>query len=102
MKERRSGVRYPLILPVIVRGIPRVKGVESRLGWTRNISPQGVYFVFPQRLAVGTKFNLSILFPKVSINGRARVVRAEGKKKTYGKPVGIAARIENSKIVRTK
>ena len=102
MKERRSGFRYSLILPVIVRSLPQVKGAESRLGWTRNISPQGVYFVFQRRLAVGAKFNLSILSPEVSITGRARVVRVEGKKKNGGKLLGIAARMEKPKIVRTK
>jgi len=86
---------------VIVSGILPLKQVEPVLGWTRDISPQGVYFVFQRRLKVGTKFNLSILFPKVSINGQASVVRAE-RKKSYGEQVGIAARIENPEVVRTK
>jgi hypothetical protein len=100
MKERRSGFRYPLVLPVMVSAIPPLKGVEPRLGWTRNISARGVYFDFQRRLAVGTKFKVSILFPKISINGRATVVRTEGKKKNHGKKVRIAARIEQPEIVR--
>ena len=64
MEERRTARRYRLPLTVEIRCVPMAKESEPLHGRMKDVSTHGLYFTSDQRLAVGTRFNLSLLCPE--------------------------------------
>jgi len=93
--ERRSAVRYPLQLPVIVIDDSNQEEIH---GVTRDISAKGIYF-WISYWSVETEFKLKMIFPAQITHGegaramcRGRTVRIEST--STGRRTGIAATIE--------
>jgi c-di-GMP-binding flagellar brake protein YcgR len=109
MQERRTAHRYRLPLTMEVKGVP-IAGESGLLrAKMEDISTRGLYFTSDQRLAIGTRFNLSLTLPReltqdsdVVIDAQARVVRVAERPESVVKRVGIAALIEKYNIIKTK
>jgi hypothetical protein len=79
MKNRRTGRRYDLFLPVMVRASIDTEAA-SRTGKTRDISAQGVCFTIDNDLNTGAELNLKITFPAEAATGGPEVfLKATGK-----------------------
>src|ERR1700674_1536642 len=109
MQERRAAHRYRLPLMVEFRRVPMAKESELLHARMEDVSTHGLYFISDQRLAVGTRFNLSLTLPReitydsdVVIDAQARVVRVVEKPENVVKRVGIAALIERYNIIQAK
>jgi hypothetical protein len=109
MKERRRARRYQLALAVVLRPLARTKVTEIVRAETQNVSSRGLYFTSASRLAVGSRFGLTLTLPnevangaKVNVDAEARVVRVERASKANAGQVGIGALIETYNIVRPK
>ena len=105
MKERRTARRYDLSLPVSVRLHVENEAVP-RIGKTRDISIQGVYFTIDSELNAGAELDLTMIFPaevtgatKVFIRATGKVVRVDKLTGDGGQPVGVAAMFEVHEIV---
>ncbi len=105
MRERRAAHRYGLDLPIVVRRTPTPRKTDVLYGKTHNISTCGVYFTTDQLLAVDEVLDFSLTFPglaqgtDVLVTGRARVLRLV-QKSTISEPTGVAAVIENFRIIQ--
>ena len=91
------------------RRVPMAKESELLHARMEDVSTHGLYFISDQRLAVGTRFNLSLTLPReitydsdVVIDAQARVVRVVEKPENVVKRVGIAALIERYNIIQAK
>jgi PilZ domain len=105
MKERRTARRYDFSLPVSVRVYVENEAV-SRIGKTRDISVQGVYFTIGSELNAGAELDLTITLPaevtgatEVFIRATGEVVRVEKRSGNGGQSVGVAAMFELQEIV---
>ena len=105
MKERRTARRYDLSLPVSVR-LHVENEVVPRIGKTRDISIQGVYFTIDRELNAGIELDLTITLPaevtgatEVFIRATGKVVRVDRGSGNGGQSVGVAAMFELHEIV---
>src|ERR1700745_4097419 len=79
--EVRTGKRFPLELPISIRG----KSVRKQQGVTFNVSASGVYVRAEKPFKVGSRITFDITLPRkvlgtrhaVEIRCEGRVVRAE-------------------------
>ncbi|MGH9580758.1 MAG: PilZ domain-containing protein [Terriglobales bacterium] len=114
MAESRTGKRFPLQLPITIRGGKRPKVAPAT---TANVSAAGVYISADTELEIGSKIRFAIKLPgsmvgsrkDVEIECRGRVVRmedaagaraAKGKKKSRGKKRGVACVIDHYRFRR--
>jgi len=109
VRDRRAAQRYKLTLPLVIRLGPVRSESDLVYGKTRDISSHGIYFTSQQRLALGTKLDVSFALPReitqgtqVSIAARAIVVRVEEQEGNVREPVGAAAVIETYEFLRTE
>jgi hypothetical protein len=82
---------------------------EFVLAETLDVSTRGIYFTSNQRLAVGTRVRLSHTLPLQAndsswlvVDAKARVIRVEENPDHVAGRVGIAAMIDNYKIIPPK
>ena len=108
MNERRAAMRYDLSLSVVAHLVGEGGGA-SRLGKTRDISTQGVYFVINSDIRPGADLKLTMTVPAEVIGGTAvfikatgRVVRVDKRSEDVGQPIGVAAVIELHEFVRNE
>ncbi len=105
MSELRTGKRFPLSLPITIKG----KKVRVKSAKTSDVSAAGVYIEADADLEVGTKIEFDISLPAniagtetdVEIVCKGRVVRinsASGKQKS--RKAGVACVIDQYKFVR--
>lgn len=105
MSESRTGKRFPLELPI------RIKGASSDSGITADVSSAGVYIQANTDLAVGSPIEFDITLPAkvlgtpsdVEVHCSGRVVRRENSSKnTKGKKKrnGVACVIDEYKFIR--
>ncbi len=106
MKERRTARRYDFSLPVSVRVHVENEAV-SRIGKTRDISIQGVYFTIDSELNAGAELDLTMTLPtevtgaiEVLIRATGRVVRVDKRSRNVGQSVGVAVMFEVHEILR--
>ena len=112
MAESRTGRRFPVNLPIKLKG----KGVVAATkGTTRDVSAAGVYIHAKASLKVGTPVEFDIILPsevvggeEVQIHCRGHVVRTdENEKKSKSKAKskaetqdGVACVIDHYKFIR--
>ena len=82
---------------------------EFVLAETVDVSTRGIYFTSNQRLAVGVRVRLSLTLPLQAtdsnwlvVDAKARVIRVEENSYNVAGRVGIAAVIDNYKIIPPK
>ena len=104
--DLRRTQRYPLSLPVTIE-FPIQKDSGAQKGRTRDISTKGVYFRSECELESGNQVNLTMKLPAelthgkdVFVNVTGKVVRVDGLQGADDKSIGIAATIEDYKMVR--
>ena len=109
MEERRTVHRYKISVAVTVRRQSRAMASEFVLAETLDVSTRGIYFTTNQRLAVGTRVRLSLTLPLQTtdsswlvVDAKARVIRVEESPDKVAGRVGIAAVIDNYKIIPPK
>src|ERR1700731_2937704 len=99
MKDRRTAWRYALSLPVSIR-VSNENTAVSRIGKTRDISTEGVYFYFTinSNLSAGAELNLKITLTaegpggnEVFIRATGKVVRVDKRSGNGDQSVGVAA-----------
>ncbi len=102
-QEHRQHRRFDMHLPVRVRRSAFSPGpVETS---TKDISANGVYFSFPQRLNVGSELEWEITLPPELSQGNTVRVRCYGKivrverADALGR-IGIAAQLQSYKFVK--
>lgn len=104
--ERRATQRYRLNLAVVLRRAPKVSESDILNGNTRNISTGGMYFTTDRHLAVNEVVDFSLTFAGLAegtivvVSGRARVLRMESRRETISERVGVAAAIQDFRILR--
>lgn len=105
LRERRAAQRYRLDVPIIVSRVPTLKENDVLNGKTRNISTGGFFFTTDRRLAVDEVVDFSLTFTGLAegadilVDGRARVLRLVQRPETISERVGVAAAIENFRIL---
>ena len=103
MRERRAAHRYRLHLPIIVSRTSTPNSILN--GRTRNISAGGIYFTTDRHLAVNEVVDFSLSFAglvegaDILVKGQARVLRLVQRPETISERVGVAAIIENFRIL---
>jgi len=88
MEERRKSPRFPLAIPVFVRGADPEGNDFLDLGSILNVSAGGALFAVHRHLQHGSRISLEIpaafptekLGPHATRKFRARIVRANGGK----------------------
>jgi hypothetical protein len=107
MKDRRTAQRYDLSLPANIRA-PVEKEVSSRIGKTRNLSTQGVYFTINDDLTAGAELNLTMMIPAKLTGGSdvfiqviGTIVRVDKHSPKVDQPIGVAAVIQRYEVVRS-
>jgi hypothetical protein len=100
--EQRRQRRYKLNLPVDVQTASSASPIRT---YTNDISTQGIRFLGPKALAVGSKVEWQVTLPpelcqgeEVHLHCQGRVVRVERAETSTA--VAIAATIERYKFVR--
>ncbi len=108
MTERRAVRRYDLSLPVSIR-LSSARGSAgddsfANGGKTRNISPQGIYFLVEPSVVSGAALDITVTLTYKNEGGTAAVVRAKGTvvrvEERSETMVGVAAVIGKYEIVR--
>jgi len=107
LSELRTGKRFPLSLPITIRGKKVLKGKTAK---TTDVSAAGVYIEADADLEVGTKIEFDILLPAkvagtdtdVEIVWKGRVVRINSSGKAKQRKAGVACVIDQYKFVRKK
>ena len=109
MEERRTAHRYKIAVAVVVRRQSKAMASEFVLAETVDVSTRGIYFTSNQRLAVGVRVRLSLTLPLQAtdsnwlvVDAKARVIRVEENSYNVAGRVGIAAVIDNYKIIPPK
>ena len=105
-EARRTGKRFPLVLPITIRNRKAAKGEATT---THNVSAAGVYLKANSKLEIGSTVEFDITLPgqivgtkaDVEIHCKGRVVRLESTKPRGKTPkAGIACVIDHYKFVR--
>lgn len=108
MSELRTGKRFPLSLPITIRG---KKTLKAKTAKTADVSAAGVYIEADADLEVGTKIEFDISLPAevagtdtdVEIVCKGRVVRISNSAgKAKNRKAGVACVIDQYKFVRKK
>ncbi len=101
-EERRASTRFRIVLPASIRNFPLNGDSEEFFGKTMDISGRGIYFVTDAPFEPGTRFALTIAFPRKRASfdpalarARARVVWSEEVWSRGKRKVGVAAEIEH-------
>ena len=105
MTEARTGKRFPLRLPIIIR---KPKSSRKHKGATSDVSAGGAYFSADADFEVGSSIEFAITLPHqalgtrkdVEIRGSGRVVRAEPRKGKKKGRKGLACIIDQYRFVR--
>ncbi len=107
MSEARTGKRFPLELPIKIKGD---EDAGSRKGITSNVSAAGVYIKANGEFHIGSRVQFEITLPAdvigtkedVEIQCRGRIVRLEKEGGSKGKASGngMACVIDHYKFVR--
>jgi len=106
MRERRAAHWYRLHLPIIVSRTSTPSSILN--GRTRNISAGGIYFTTDRHLAVNEVVDFSLSFAglvegaDILVKGQARVLRLVQRPETISERVGVAAIIENFRILSAR
>jgi hypothetical protein len=107
LSELRTGKRFPLSLPITIRGKKATKGRTAK---TADVSAAGVYIEADADLEVGTNIEFDISLPAsvagtdtdVEIVCKGRVVRINNTGKPKHRKAGVACVIDQYKFVRKK
>lgn len=106
VRERRSACRYKLMLHVVIRRVPTLTESDLLYGKTRDVSTRGLYFTTYQRLAPGTRIDLSLHFltggSHVFINAQAKVLRVQKEREDSVELFGVGALIEKYGVTRAE
>lgn len=107
MSELRTGKRFPLSLPITIKGkkFSRLKAAK-----TSDVSAAGVYIEAEADLEVGTRIEFDISLPAavagtetdVEIVCKGRVVRINNTGRAKQRKAGVACVIDQYKFVRKK
>jgi hypothetical protein len=108
MQERRAAPRYKLPLRIDIKQEFAFKKTEILCGQIHDISISGVYFTSPVDLVVGDEFEFSATLPmrgsslNLFVEVQAWVVRVERERANRDHRPGVAAVIEDYRVVRTR
>ena len=104
--DKRRARRFPMQLPVMVRGEEISKeetSKEETISQTINISSTGVYFEFGADLGVGSPVEFVLTLPEQITRGGTVQIKCIGKVVRVdrgGGAVGVAATIERYEFLR--
>ncbi len=104
VKEQRRSQRFQLTMPMtLVRG---TRGEINKIGETRNVSSNGVFFVLSESIELGSLLEFVITLPEeITLAGAVRllckgkVTRIEQQEDAL---VGVAATIERYEFLRER
>ncbi|MEO6119661.1 MAG: PilZ domain-containing protein [Terriglobales bacterium] len=107
MADLRTGKRFPLSLPITIRGKKSARGKAAK---TADVSAAGVYIEADADLEIGTQIEFDIMLPAevagtdtdVEIVCKGRVVRINSSGKAKQRKAGVACVIDQYKFVRKK
>jgi len=101
-RNKRSGRRYTLNLPLVVRWTTGDKRMEAP-GRTRDLNSRGIYFHLPAKLAKQSAIEIVLTLPSelspggpVKVRCHGHVVRVEPE----GEGVGVAVAIDRYEFLR--